>query len=77
MGGAVKAIEKGYIQQEVQESSYRHQREIESGKKVLVGVNKFQVNEPPLKGLLKEKCLRLSREKRRLSHRVRRRKKRP
>jgi len=53
MGGAVKAIEKGYIQQEVQESSYRHQKEIESGKKVLVGVNKFQVQEPPLKGLLK------------------------
>jgi len=53
IGGAVKAIEKGYIQQEVQESSYRHQREIESGKKVLVGVNKFQIKEPPLKGLLK------------------------
>jgi methylmalonyl-CoA mutase N-terminal domain/subunit len=53
MGGAVKAIEKGYIQQEIQESSYRHQKEIESGKRVLVGVNKFQVQEPPLKGLLK------------------------
>jgi methylmalonyl-CoA mutase N-terminal domain/subunit len=53
MGGAVKAIEKGYIQQEVQESSFRYQKEIESGKKVLVGVNKFQVKEPPLKGLLK------------------------
>ena len=53
LGGAVKAIEKGYIQQEIQESSYRHQKEIESGKRVLVGVNKFQVHEPPLKGLLK------------------------
>lgn len=53
MGGAVKAIEKGYVQQEIQESSFRHQKEIESGKKVLVGVNKFQVKEPPLKGLLK------------------------
>jgi methylmalonyl-CoA mutase N-terminal domain/subunit len=53
LGGAVKAIEKGYIQQEIQESSYRHQKEIESGKRVLVGVNKFQVHEPPLKGLLR------------------------
>jgi len=53
LGGAVKAIEKGYIQQEIQESSYRHQKEIESGKRILVGVNKFQVHEPPLKGLLK------------------------
>ncbi len=53
IGGAVTAIEKGYIQQEVQESSYRFQREIETGKRVLVGVNKLQVKEPPVKGLLK------------------------
>jgi methylmalonyl-CoA mutase N-terminal domain/subunit len=53
IGGAVTAIEKGYIQQEVQESSYRYQKEIESAKKILVGVNKFQVKEPPVKGLLK------------------------
>jgi methylmalonyl-CoA mutase N-terminal domain/subunit len=53
IGGAVSAIEKGYIQQEVQESSYRYQREIEEGNRVLVGVNKFQVKEPPVKGLLK------------------------
>ncbi|MFH1758917.1 MAG: methylmalonyl-CoA mutase family protein, partial [Pseudomonadota bacterium] len=53
MGGAVAAIEKGYIQQEIQESSYRYQKEIEHGKKILVGVNKFQIQEPPVKGLLK------------------------
>ncbi|MBU1209126.1 MAG: methylmalonyl-CoA mutase family protein [Proteobacteria bacterium] len=53
MGGAVAAIEKGYIQQEIQESSYRYQKEIELGKKILVGVNKFQIQEPPVKGLLK------------------------
>lgn len=53
MGGAVAAIEKGYIQQEIQESSYRYQKEIESGKRILVGVNKFQIPEPPVKGLLK------------------------
>lgn len=53
LGGAVAAIEKGYIQQEIQESSYRYQQEIESGKRILVGVNKFQVPEPPVKGLLR------------------------
>ncbi len=53
LGGAVAAIEKGYIQQEIQESSYRYQKEIESGKRILVGVNKFQIPEPPLKDLLK------------------------
>jgi methylmalonyl-CoA mutase N-terminal domain/subunit len=53
LGGAVAAIEKGYIQQEIQESSFRYQREIESGKRVLVGVNKYQIEEPPIQGLLK------------------------
>jgi methylmalonyl-CoA mutase N-terminal domain/subunit len=53
LGGAVTAIEKGYIQQEIQESAYRYQKEVESAKRIIVGVNKFQIKEPPLKGLLK------------------------
>lgn len=53
LGGAVAAIEKGYIQQEIQESAYRYQKEIERGERVIVGVNKFQLKEPPPKGLLK------------------------
>ncbi|MBI4495372.1 MAG: methylmalonyl-CoA mutase family protein [Deltaproteobacteria bacterium] len=53
IGGAVAAIEQGYIQQEIQESSYRYQKEIESGKRVQVGLNKFQVQEPPVTGLVK------------------------
>ncbi len=53
MGGAVTAIEKGYMQQEIQESAYRYQKEVESAKRIIVGVNKFQIKEPPLKGLLK------------------------
>ena len=53
IGGAVAAIEKGYIQQEVQESSYRYQKEIETAKRIMVGVNKFQIQEPPVKGLLR------------------------
>jgi methylmalonyl-CoA mutase N-terminal domain/subunit len=53
MGGSVAAIEKGYIQQEIQESAYRYQKEIESEDRVIVGVNRFQSKEPPPKGLLK------------------------
>ncbi|HYB20000.1 MAG TPA: methylmalonyl-CoA mutase family protein [Thermodesulfobacteriota bacterium] len=53
MGGSVAAVERGYIQQEIQESAYRYQKEVESGDRVIVGVNRFQTKEPPLKGLLK------------------------
>jgi methylmalonyl-CoA mutase N-terminal domain/subunit len=41
-GGALAAIERGDIQREIQESAYRFQREVESGERVLVGVNRFQ-----------------------------------
>jgi len=49
MGGATKAIERGYIQREIAESSYHYQMEIESGEKVVVGVNKFRIEgeKPP------------------------------
>ena len=53
MGGAVAAIEKGFIQKEIAASAYRFQKEIEKGQRVIVGVNKFQVAEDKLKGLLK------------------------
>lgn len=53
IGGAVAAIEKGYIQKEIQDSAYKWQMDVESGKKVIVGVNKFQVEEKPVEGLLK------------------------
>jgi methylmalonyl-CoA mutase N-terminal domain/subunit len=41
LGGALRAIEHGYIQAEIQESAYRFQQEIERGDRVIVGVNKF------------------------------------
>jgi len=53
LGGAVAAIEKGYIQNEIQESAYRYQKEIESGQRVVVGVNRFQMEEDPPKNLLR------------------------
>ena len=45
MGGALAAIEKGYIQQEIQESAYRHQQAVEQGEQIVVGVNAFQIEE--------------------------------
>jgi methylmalonyl-CoA mutase N-terminal domain/subunit len=45
LGGAVKAIERGYIQSEIQNSAYQYQKAIEEGRQILVGVNKFQVDE--------------------------------
>ena len=42
MGGAVEAIESGYYQREIQEAAYAYQQAIDEGKKIIVGVNKFQ-----------------------------------
>lgn len=41
MGGSVNAIENGYIQQEIANSAYQYQKEVESADRVIVGVNKF------------------------------------
>ncbi len=45
MGGALAAIENGYIQNEIQEAAYRYQKAVESGEEIVVGVNAFQVDE--------------------------------
>src|SRR3979409_262172 len=45
MGGMVKAIERGYPQKEIAESSYQYQRAVEAKEKVIVGVNEFVVEE--------------------------------
>lgn len=42
LGGAVRAIEAGFVQREIEESAYRQQRAVESGEQVVVGVNRFQ-----------------------------------
>lgn len=44
MGGIIKAIEEGYPQKEIANASYRYQKELESGKKVIVGVNKYRTD---------------------------------
>jgi methylmalonyl-CoA mutase N-terminal domain/subunit len=45
MGGAVSAIEEGFVQDEIARSAWQYQRDVESGAKVIVGVNKFVVPE--------------------------------
>jgi len=55
LGGAVAAIEHGYQQKEIQDSSYRYQKEIEGGKRTVVGVNKFVSPYPKIKELLRVK----------------------
>ena len=49
-GGALKAIERGDIQRQIQESAYRHQTEVESGQRVIVGVNRFAEGEEAAPG---------------------------
>jgi methylmalonyl-CoA mutase N-terminal domain/subunit len=53
LGGAAAAIEKGFIQREIQESAFRYQKSVETGDRVVVGINKFQTQEPSPSGLLK------------------------
>jgi len=53
MGGAVKAIESGFQQREIQESAYQYQKAIEDKKLIIVGVNEFQMKEGPVKDILK------------------------
>lgn len=53
MGGAPAAIERGYIQKEIMDSAYEYQKQIESGERIVVGLNKFQVKEKPPQGLLR------------------------
>jgi methylmalonyl-CoA mutase N-terminal domain/subunit len=53
LGGAPAASVKGFIQEEIMEAAYRYQRDIEEGRKVIVGLNKFQVQEEPQKGWLR------------------------
>jgi len=53
MGGAVAAIEKGFIQKEIGASAYKFQREVEKGQRIIVGLNRFQTQEEKMKDLLK------------------------
>lgn len=53
LGGMVEAIENGFVQKEIQDSAYRYQTEVEKNERIIVGVNKFVIDEEMPKNLLK------------------------
>ena len=53
LGGALAAIEQGYMQREIQDAAYRAQMAIEEGEQVVVGVNRFSTDEEPEAELLR------------------------
>jgi methylmalonyl-CoA mutase, N-terminal domain len=53
MGGMVAAIERGWVQRQIEESAYQFGQQIESGERVIVGVNKFTSGEDPQMDLLR------------------------
>jgi methylmalonyl-CoA mutase N-terminal domain/subunit len=53
LGGAVTAIEQGFQQKEIQESAYQHQRAVDNGETVIVGVNKYVSESPKIPRLLR------------------------
>ena len=51
MGGALSALDDGFQVREIHESAYRHQRQVESGDRIVVGVNRYQAPTPPIEKL--------------------------
>jgi len=45
MGGMLKAIERGYVQQEIQNAAYEYQQAVDRGEAIVVGVNRFELEE--------------------------------
>jgi methylmalonyl-CoA mutase N-terminal domain/subunit len=53
LGGALSAVEEGYVQREIQDAAYRAQRAVEKGDQVVVGVNRFHTDEAAMGELLR------------------------
>ena len=53
LGGMIEAIEIGYVQSKIQEAAYKFEKELEANKRIVVGVNKFQIDENEHKNLLR------------------------
>ncbi len=53
LGGALRAVEEGFVQREIQDAAYQAQRAIEAGEQVVVGVNRFQSDETAVADLLR------------------------
>jgi methylmalonyl-CoA mutase N-terminal domain/subunit len=67
LGGAVAAIEQGFQQKEIQESSYRQQKNVEENKATVVGVNKFVSSSPEISELMRVNPELEAKQKERLS----------
>ena len=52
MGGVVQAIDRGYVQKEIQDAAFRYQQEIERKDRIIVGMNEFETKEPKPENLL-------------------------
>ncbi len=66
MGGMLRAIEQGYVQREIGEAAYREQQEVEAGRRVIVGVNRFKAAEESHPALLRVDPAIVSRQQARL-----------
>ncbi len=53
LGGSAKAIEEGFIQKEIQENAYKYQKSVENNENIVIGVNKYVIEEQPPTDLLK------------------------
>ena len=51
MGGAVSAVEQGWMQQQIAQSSYRYQQQVESKERIVVGVNDFMTEEKSVRSV--------------------------
>jgi methylmalonyl-CoA mutase N-terminal domain/subunit len=48
MGGTIEAVERGYIQQEIQNAAYSFQKDVDNEEQIVVGVNRFQIGKEDL-----------------------------
>jgi methylmalonyl-CoA mutase N-terminal domain/subunit len=53
LGGALRAVEEGFIQREIQHAAYQTQRAVEKNEQIVVGVNRFQTEEAPITDILR------------------------
>lgn len=64
MGGMVHAISKGYVQREIQDAAYAWQRQVEAKEQVVVGVNAYKADDPPVPVMKVDPALELEQVKR-------------
>jgi methylmalonyl-CoA mutase N-terminal domain/subunit len=53
LGGMIPSILKGYVQKQIQEAAFRTQKDVEKGERVVVGINKFQMEDKKPQNLLR------------------------